>query len=437
MTALGMGGGVALALGLLQWDHSAVLQGRLVADRNTSVVLAPQTGRVVSVGAGTGEHVDAHHILVTLDVSGASEALTAFPPQPQPQAQDERSLKKAIEVIAGLLAAPAKLRAASLTTLGVTGDTFSLINDLYTARLELDRASEYRRLNAAHQKSQLESEIALAQRNIELLRHSLQSAKKAAQGRTAALNSKNQDFSNLLKLAEKGLVPATDVSRERDAILQAEVSEADNRKQLDQVELDISNRNLQISELRMQTENVTEDANSRVQAATLRYDLRLARLAEHKTILERSLLGAAALSEAGQAHILPIEAPVSGIVQRLGYTGPGDRVGAGTLLASVLPDGQKPVALLDVPPLAALRIHPGQKVRLSIDAYPARRFGTLEGKVERIFACDDSQRFAARVIVSEPWLRVDDVAAPLLPNFEVHAHLVLGKRRLIAALFGD
>jgi hypothetical protein len=86
--------------------------------------------------------------------------------------------------------------------------------------------------------------------------------------------------------------------------------------------------------------------------------------------------------------------------------------------------------MLEVSPLDALRLRPGQRVQVSIDAYPARRFGYLEGRIDRVFARPDGITFAAVVSLAKNTLQVRGITAPLLPNFAVHASVELGPRRL-------
>jgi multidrug efflux pump subunit AcrA (membrane-fusion protein) len=441
----------ALLLFSLFFAHcteEVALQGVLTGDRHTVVVHTPAHGTVLRALVGVGDCVVSGAPLVMLDPNLTPEGLAEQMRRLASADQDRGRLEKARDLVAQLVSSPEKVRTFALNNLGLTGETFNLVNDLYTARLEFDNATEYRRLNVVHQKVQLASEAILVQRNIELLRRSLESSKKAAGSRDAALQNKRKDFEALMKLADKGLVSATDVSRERDGLLQAELAVNENHKQVDQIELDISNRSLHISEIKMQSETVEEDANNRLSAAKLRYELRLARLSEHRTSLDRQLKDAQLVpiirshavpgsdSEAAPpAASLTLNSPVTGMVVKLGFTGVGDSLAAGQFVASIQPKDSRQMAMLEVSPLDALRLRPGQRAYVSIDAYPARRFGSIEGRVEKVFARPDGITFAAVVSLAKNTLQVRGVTAPLLPNFAVHATVELGQRRPYDLIF--
>jgi multidrug resistance efflux pump len=416
-----------------------------VASREVIPLHAANQGIVTTVYASLGEHVDKGGPLIGLDPNLSPERLFEQERRLAAEQQGTAQLERTHEMLKKLLEAPEPSRLLALKDLGVNEDTFSLVNDLYTARLELDGANQAQRSSAGHQKSQLASEIGLAQRNIDLLKRNLAASKQNLAARDAALQAKRQDFSGLGKLAEKGLVSSTDVTHERDSLLQAEMGLDEAHKQADQLELEISNRNLHISELKNQAESSDEEAGRRIRSAQVRYDLRLARLKELQTSLARQLQGLRRASAqpashldvsstSAEAHV--VHSPVAGIVVRVGYSRIGDRVERGDLLALIAPDGSQARANLQVSPLDVLRLRPGQAASVEIDAYPARRFGSIPGTVEQVFALPDGNSFAAIIGLNKTTLRVYGVEAALLPNLTVHAEISVAPRRLWDVVVG-
>ncbi len=429
LAALGLGG-------ILQahCNETVTLRGKLVSGRDLLPLHALQQGVVTTVYASLGEHVDKGAPLLGLDPNLSPEGLVEQERRLAAQQLSHAQLQRTYDRVVQLLAKPEQTRTVALKDLGVSGDTFALISDLYSARLELDGASEASRHRSGQQKAHTASEIALAERNVALLTRNLELSRQSIAARDSALQAKRRDFENLGKLAEKGLVSSTDVTRERDGLLQAEMVVGDARKQNDQLELDISNQRLHISELKSQDDSAAEEGEQRVHAAQVRYDLRLARLAEWKAALAQQLAeqaqvpGGAPTKEAKQTRV--VHSPVAGTLVQVGYGLPGDHVERGFLLALIRPEGALARAQLQVSPLDVLRLRSGQPARVEIDAYPARRFGRLPGCIDQIFALPDGNSFCATLSLGQTSLRVYGVEAALLPNLTVHAQVTVNRRRL-------
>ena len=446
-------GTVALVLGVLAVTLAfafmgkifevVFMQGKVVADHNLALVHANANGLVTRVFASVGDHLDKDAPLLLLDPNMSPEKLADTESRLSTQQDEKSQLEKNLAVVQQLIAAPESLRTASLSTLGASGETFNLLNEVITARQDLETAAESRRINAAHQREQTSSELAMVQRNIELLKRNLEVAKRDAKTREETVALKRRDFDGLMKLAEKGLVSATDVNRDRDSMLAAETAFSDVRKQVDQIELDISNRNLATGTLRMQNETSAEEANNRYNGAKLRFDLRMARLKEHKVTLERQVNNAqqnltsmqSSLKVAGEGGPgLLVRTPVAGTLVRLRFVSSGDSVNLGAHVATLLPDGAAAVVLARLPHRDVGRVREGQSARIKVDAYPYVQFGSIAATVTRVFAEPDSPEFTAKLLLSRPSIDVHGTAMPLLPGMRTHVEVFTEERRLIDLL---
>lgn len=143
--------------------------------------------------------------------------------------------------------------------------------------------------------------------------------------------------------------------------------------------------------------------------------------------------------------VAPIAGQVSGMPVR-----PGQRVGAGTLLASLVPDGVPLEAQLFATPRQTGFVETGQRVRLRYAAYPYQKFGIGEGTVIRIerspYAPQELPAHAQAVLAGwsagvEPVYRIAvrlDAQAmsaygatqPLRPGALFEADIVQDRRRL-------
>lgn len=419
------------------------LTGEIATDHSLVVVHAQNTALVTKVFVSVGDHLTKGAPILALDPNLSPELLAQAESRLARDEEDRKRIQHALDVVSKVLGSPENVKGDTLSNLGVMGETFNIINDLYTSRLKLDNADEGLKSNLMHQKSQNQSEIQLVQRNIDLLKRNLEVSRKETQARQAALDTKRADFEALMKLAEKGLVPTTDVNRDRDGLLQAELALTQSQRAVDEIELDISNRNLHISELRVQLQTAEEQAKNNYNAARLDYELRTARLAEHKAVLQHdlanldsSLNDAATALEVGHGAkgLVTLTAPISGTLTRLRFYAPGDSVKGGEHVATLQPDGTHPIVLAHLPNKDVASVHEGQEARVSIDAYPYQRFGTVGARVSRVFAEPNGPDFTVRLALDRTQMGVKQGNSPLLPGLHVHVDLITDERRLIDLL---
>ncbi|HET6345695.1 MAG TPA: hypothetical protein VFH51_12235, partial [Myxococcota bacterium] len=345
-------GGAALCALLASWGlvlhlNTLTVEGEIGSDHALVSLRAPTKGTLSQVLSSVGAHVAADQVVFTIDPHVSADQRAEARIRRERQSNDRQHLEKALEVVNKILKSPELVRGGSLSSLGVSGDTFGILDDLYVARLKLDNALDSMKVTVPHQKAQVASELELVQRTIDLLKRNLEMGRKAMEARTAALHVKRQDFAALLKLADKGLVPATDVNREREALLQAEVAVSDNQKSVDQIELDISNRTLHLSELRIKSEGLAAEASNRYNGARLDFELRLARLGEHKKALEQALAGLGGARSADAPEGDPdgaggddfaVRAGAAGVLVSMHRLALGESVQEGDVLAAVHPD---------------------------------------------------------------------------------------------------
>lgn len=98
----------------------------------------------------------------------------------------------------------------------------------------------------------------------------------------------------------------------------------------------------------------------------------------------RAQLRRAALDDAN-ARALTVVAAVDGVVTGIAAH-PGDPIGPDNALLSIVPDGSRMEATLEVPPSAAGLLRPGQSVRITVDAYPYQLYGAVPARLDSLSA---------------------------------------------------
>ncbi|MGH6913154.1 MAG: HlyD family type I secretion periplasmic adaptor subunit, partial [Geminicoccales bacterium] len=135
-----------------------------------------------------------------------------------------------------------------------------------------------------------------------------------------------------------------------------------------------------------------------------------------------------------------VRAPVDGIVQELAVTTPGQSVGSNQPLMKLVPTGGGLVidARVDNQDVGYVRV--GQAATVKVRAFDFLRYGTLEGRVERIAADatadPDSGAHPYRIIVrtNQADLGSGQNRLPVVPGMVVDVDLLVGERTILSYL---
>ncbi|HEX8380696.1 MAG TPA: HlyD family efflux transporter periplasmic adaptor subunit [Allosphingosinicella sp.] len=228
-----------------------------------------------------------------------------------------------------------------------------------------------------------------------------------------------EDLERARTVAARGFVSGRDV-RQREEQL------GSRRQSLSRLEQELSVRSARI-----------EMAQAELARARTEYDLQLADLADDRA----ELAGQAAADE--NALRVVVKAAQAGRVTGL-LVHSGDAVGANTPLLSVLPEGTRLQARIEVPAAAAGFIQPGQGVRLAVDAFPYQTYGTIEARVDSVSAATvpvarpdgtSEEVFLVRATLPSGGIRAFDRTQPLRPGMTVTARIATRARSLAEWLF--
>ncbi|MFZ9318845.1 MAG: HlyD family type I secretion periplasmic adaptor subunit [Vulcanococcus sp.] len=161
-------------------------------------------------------------------------------------------------------------------------------------------------------------------------------------------------------LDQSGAIPHNDV-------LEAERRIASTETELAELDGTITETRVQLTELR-----------SKLRTETLE---QLAKVTSEKAELQ-SVLG----RQLGELERLQVRSPVDGIVKSYTIKTIGGVIAPGSLVAEVVPIGQRLEAFTRVKPKDIGNVRLGQKVEVKVLAYDYSRYGTVSGKVEAISA---------------------------------------------------
>lgn len=132
-----------------------------------------------------------------------------------------------------------------------------------------------------------------------------------------------------------------------------------------------------------------------------------------------------------------VKAAKSGIVFDIQASNNGV-LGAGEDIMSIVPEGSLS-AKVYVPNKDIGFVKVGQNAKVRVDAFPASRYGELNGKITLIGAdvlapdkTSNSYRFPIDITLERSWLEVNDLKIPLRSGMAISSNLQIRKKRLIS-----
>jgi membrane fusion protein len=233
------------------------------------------------------------------------------------------------------------------------------------------------------------------------------------------VRSARDDLERAQTVADRGFISQRDMQVREDTVLT-------RQQQLSQLEQSLTSRRATLAELSTSAANITAQAES--QSASI--------AASRAQVAQQ-----AAGNEGARSYAL--SAPLAGTVTALTVR-TGQRVGPQAPIMSIVPEGAKLRAELNVPSQAIGFVKEGQEVRLAIDAFPYQRFGTIEGKIRTVASSPISRQAAnGAVIALYPVvveLNATGITAfgrqeKLVPGMSLTARIVTEKQSLIEWLF--
>ncbi|MBL0402632.1 HlyD family type I secretion periplasmic adaptor subunit [Microvirga aerilata] len=134
-----------------------------------------------------------------------------------------------------------------------------------------------------------------------------------------------------------------------------------------------------------------------------------------------------------------LRAPIGGILRGLAVHRPGTVLPPGGLVAEIMPQDAPLVADVRIMPRDIGFIEVGQPVHVKVQAFDYSRYGSVEGKVERVSAGTflDEQRqphYRARIRLTQQHVGHDPQKAQLVPGMTVQADITTGTKTILQYL---
>jgi HlyD family secretion protein len=350
---IGLLAGVALWAVFGRLDIVAVADGKLVPSSYLKIVQPAEQGIVKEILVREGEKVAEGQVLIRMDAAIAQADLKSL-------AADVQTRRLALRRIDAQLAGPP----AAVGSGGVGAQSPRAI-----ARQPEDSPAHYAQALAQYEANVRAYENALAQERslLEKARNDLAAAESTKAKLEQVLPhyvEQERAFEKLQRDGFAGRVMATDKARERIE------KEQDLRTQ----EFVIRSSRALIAQSEAKMAQITADYRRQLQAERVETAMQLERASQELAKLEH------------RRELLELRAPQAGIVKDLATYTAGTVVAPGTILMTLVPEGDKLVAEVWVSNQDVGFVRKGQDVKLKLAAFQFQKYGMVEGKVLHINA---------------------------------------------------
>jgi len=350
---IGLLSGIALWAVFGKLDIVAVADGKLVPSSYLKIVQPSEQGIVKEILVREGEKVAEGQVLIRMDAALAQADLKSL-------TADVQTRRLALRRIEAQLAGGTVARAAA--------NSPAQLERAFPRKSD-DSPAHYAQARAQYEANLLAYENALAQEQslLEKARNDLAAAESTKAKLEQVLPhylEQERAFQQLQKDGFAGRVMATDKARERIE------KEQDLRTQ----EFVIRSSRAVIAQSEAKSAQITADYRRQLQAERVETAMQLERASQELAKHEH------------RRGLLELRAPQAGIVKDLATYTAGTVVAPGTILMTLVPEGDRLVAEVWVSNQDVGFVRKGQDVKVKLAAFQFQKYGMVEGRVLHINA---------------------------------------------------
>jgi membrane fusion protein, adhesin transport system len=370
-------------------------EGKVIPSSKTQLLQSLEGGIVKEVLVKTGDTVKKGDVLVQIDDTGFSSNLG--------------------EVAAKSIALRVKAARLRHEAEGDLDEKPTFPADLEESAKNI--ANNELLLFSERQKS-LATQVDVLQERVEQRQLELKEAKASLDKSKDVLALANQELKLKKPLADRGIVPKTDLIR-----LQREVADTQGQiavlnETLPKIEASVREAKAMISEQRQKFREESRAELSQVEAEL--------------SVSQETLRGAE-----DRVARTDIRSPVDGVVNKLNANTEGGVVQAGQVIMEIVPIEDSLLVEARIRPADIAFVHPSQSAVVKLTAYDFSIYGGLEGKVELISAdsvYDEQLResfYLVTIKTLEKRLAVGKEELPIIPGMVASVDILTGKKSVL------
>ncbi len=416
-------------------------KGKIVPEGRNVTVEAQASGVIIKVHTDPGERVQRGDPILTLQRAEAGLGRNAIRDKLNLQKNQLARLEISAKLVKQVLDRPGQVIKQKHSDYIKAGSGFDQINGLRSQYRSLEDAKRELNKFINSQKKLSENEIRVTRQTLNSHVNNLSVLKKTMTSRKRTVSRKKAELERVKALADKRIVTQKDVSEALDGVIEAEGKIDERLREIRQSELDISKTRLRVATLTSDLAKKEDGLKETVTKAERSVEQAIASLSSNLNNIFNSintlratiadLSGRLSLSE-NKIDQLNIKSPVDGVVTKLPVATIGRNVNRGHQVATIVPDDAHPIVEAKVKNKDIAFVKEGIPVRIKIDAYPFRQFGTVPATIQRVFPIPDAPEFSVRIRLERSTIKVHGRDVALKPGLSVTADLLTSKRRLIS-----
>lgn len=330
--------------------------------------------------------------------------------------------------------------ADKLNRLSELGEGVEVLNEVRLAFQEVFNARQWTEEELPRETERLEAKIALRKRHIAALIQEAQTLREELRGQEEIESIFKEQFDDISKLSADGLATQTQVNQRREQLIAARQEVNRLKRLLAEIRLTSVENELEIEQL---TDQYLKDARARrqeLEQAVLKLEQNRSLMANFQSQLSNRIadleaetedLNSAVKLKENQLSLREILMPVSGVIIELGVNSPGLQLRQGEEVAQVIPDTAAQIVTLTVSNKDIGFVQPGIRARVKLDAYPYHRFGSVPGRVTRVFPLSGEADFRVDLALDSPTIDIDGRPMPIYAGLTTEVDLITGRNRII------
>jgi len=432
---------MALGISIFTKIHVKVPgKGLIVPEGQYVSVESREAGVVLTVHVAEGDHINKGEAIVTLQRSQSQIDLAGLNENLKLEQTKLDQLTKAREVSLKIIADPEIVVRQDISTFVESGAALVYVNALRKALKDLETASFNLKRFKDEERALSLSQISLSKDTLGQLQNKIGTGQSALKTSRQTLQRKREELTQIEILEAKRIVPRSQLNTARDAVNSA-ISDVNTKQQgIDQSKLSITRTRLSIANLQAALIKREKELNLAVEQARGAADQATAEMGSAITTFTNTINSTEAnLSslhsklnlQKVQIDQLKIVSPVDGVITALSINTAGRLVGRGNSVATIVPDAEKQIVMANVLNKDTAFITKGLAARVKVDAFPYRKFGTINATVESLYPIPNKAEFTVRLTLDKSTINVRGKDMPLKPGMTVEVDLLTEKRRLI------
>ena len=426
---------VVISLVLLWFGraHSVVsATGQIVPKGESIPVQVLEGGVVIEVLSQPGDRLLAGDPILRVDRTRSGMSLAALERQLVLQETQLGALRADSVHLVRVLANPDAFARRPQPPF-LSSSSQQLASALRIATLERLDAEQNGRERHEQRREQIRRDVDLAQQRFTLL-------EQDRDDQAVLLTQAEGDLKEFRSMAERGFFSEQDVRAEEQKFRQ-------QKKRLETANLDIANERIRMANLEAELDTDAMRAARELEQARTGYSKSVTDLQVYMESVwnDISRLLAELANTRDEMGLLrqrventSVLAPVTGTLAGMEISNTGTVVSAGEIVGVIIPEGSPLVVKAEVPNKDIGFIHEGLDVRVKVHAFPFQQFGTVPGRVAKVYPnAGGSQNFIVLIELLETSIQVGDQAVSLFPGLTVDAEMLTTKQRLLTILLSS